>query len=138
MVIGPKKTIYATTGAPSIVSVDLATGSTNWTVSNLPETPHDLIVGDRGYLYASHPTTGEVRVYERSSGTLKLTYHGLPTTQTGKPTDLLLRDALLFYNANGEIAGFPGPSVNYPTAAPWPAVHHDNQHTSDLNGPTHY
>lgn len=138
VVIGPNDTVYATTGEPGIVALDLKTGSEQWTISSLPGMVHELVVGDRGYLYAMLPTEGEVRVYERSSGDYAFRYHNLPTKGAGKPTDLLLRDGVLFYNSAGKVRGIPVPSVDYPESAPWPVAYHDNQRTSDLNGPTHY
>ena len=138
VVVDQNDRVFVTTGAPAIWAIDAASGQVAWK-QFLPAEAHELLVGDKGRLYAYAPNVGRIYAFDRTTGRTLHTYVGLWGPTGRAPfADLLLKDGSLIALSRGNIVVFPVTSEKYPSTAAWPVQHHDNQRTSNLDAPLKY
>lgn len=127
--------VFFTTGEPAIWAVEASSGNILWK-QFLPDKPHEIVVGDRGNLYAYVAPLGRIYAIDRASGQIHTIYVGLRgADETALPVDMILKDGSLIVLSRGHLVVFPVDSSGYPQNAPWPVEHHDNQRTSNLDTP---
>ena len=137
VVIGAQDTVYINTATPGITALAASDGSVKWERS-LSSRVHDLVVGNRGYLYAYLPEEGKMLALDAATGDTKFEYSSVPGQTNRKDNEMMLRDGTMYLLGNGGITAVPVQSEHYDFSSSWPVRFHDNQRTSDLWGTLAY